>query len=123
MTYSFDLRQRVVAFVASGGSKVAAKHLFGVGRSTIYEWLALSDLKPKAHGPRQRKLDRQALRRHVADHPDALLRERAAHFKVHVNAVWEALQGMRINVKKNAAVPGKRSRQADRVSAKATRYR
>lgn len=88
-------------FVAEGGSKAEAARLFKVNIDTIYEWLKRKDLAPKAHGTRRRKLDKDALRRHVEQHPDALLRERAEHFGVHVNAIWTALCAMKI-VKKRA---------------------
>ena len=37
--------------------------------------------------PRRRKLDREALRAHVRDQPDALLRERVVHFGVHLSVI------------------------------------
>ena len=59
------------------------------------------DLRPKAHGPRQRKLDKAALKQHVSDYPDARLIDRAAHFGVHTNAIWYQLRKMKL-VKKSA---------------------
>jgi len=123
MTYSIDLRERVVAFVSKGGSKVEACERFGVARSTVYEWLNMPDLTPKVHGPRFRKLDREALRRHVRDYPDALIRERAVHFGLSQTAMWYGLKQLRLSVKKNTAVPGKKRREKNRLSAKAARHR
>jgi hypothetical protein len=40
-------------------------------------------------------LDKAALAAHVRDFPDALLKERAAHFGVHINAIWVALKSKR----------------------------
>ena len=101
MTYSIDLRKRVVSFVESGGSKAEASHRFSVSRRTVHYWLKREDISPKQHGFRQRKLDKSCLKRHVDDYPDALLRERAAYFGVHTNAIWVALQAMNIR-KKNS---------------------
>lgn len=39
MAYSEDLKQRVVSFVAAGGSKKEAARLFAVARSTVFVWL------------------------------------------------------------------------------------
>ncbi|MDR0275221.1 MAG: transposase, partial [Burkholderiaceae bacterium] len=39
MAYSADLKQRVLAFVAAGGSKIEAARLFSLARSTLYVWL------------------------------------------------------------------------------------
>ena len=100
MTYSVDLRKRAVAYVRSGGSQADASRIFKVTSRSIYNWLQRDELSPKPHGSRCRKLDKQALADHVRDFPDALLRERAAHFNVSVPSVWAALRKMNI-VKKN----------------------
>lgn len=100
MTYSIDLRERAVAYVRSGGSQAEASRVFKVTSRSIYNWLKRAELAPKPHGSRQRKLDQQALAAHVRDFPDALLRERAAHFNVSVPSLWAALRKMNI-VKKN----------------------
>lgn len=100
MSYSIDLRVRVVDYVRNGGLRSEASRLFGVDRKSIYNWLQRDDLSPKSHGSRHRKLNKQALADHVRDFPDALLRERAAHFNVSVPSLWAALRKMNI-VKKN----------------------
>lgn len=38
--YSLDLRNRVIAYIQGGGSKVQACKLFNVGRNTVYRWLS-----------------------------------------------------------------------------------
>ena len=43
MAYSTDLRKRVLDFIDNGGSKAAAKRIFGVSRRTIYNWLEAED--------------------------------------------------------------------------------
>ena len=103
MCYSKDLRERVLRYIANGVSKKEASRLFGVHRQTIYNWLSLDDLSVRRYGPRIRKLDKEALRIHVRDYPDALLRERALHFGVHINAIWVALKQLEIT-KKNHEV-------------------
>ena len=108
MSYSIDLRERVLGFVRSGGSQVEASRVFRVGRKTIYNWLQREDLSPKAHGPRQRKIDKQALLAHVRAHPDALLRERAMLFNVDPSCISRALQRLKIT-KKNDTVRGEKS--------------
>ncbi len=99
MSYSVDLRERVVNYVRNGGSLAAAAKLFQVGRATIYRWLGAPDLQPKPAKERKRKLDKAALAAHVRDFPDALLRERAAHFGVTINAIWVALKKLAITKK------------------------
>ncbi|MBU6208122.1 MAG: transposase [Alphaproteobacteria bacterium] len=102
MTYSVDLRKRAIGFVNQGGSKAEAARVFGINRQTLYHWLCAKDIRPKRCGPRRRKLDKAALLSHVQAHPDALLRERAAHFGVHVNAIWMAMRQLDMRKKNDA---------------------
>jgi transposase len=102
MSHSIDLRKRVVAYVTQGGSKTEAVRIFAIGRRTIYNWLKMEDLSPKPAKTRRRKLDKAALAGHVRAYPDAILRERAAHFGVRVNAIWVALQQLNIRKKNDA---------------------
>jgi len=100
MTYSLDIRTRVVDYVAQGGSKSDASRIFKVGRQTIYNWLSSDDLHPKRHGSRRRKLDIVALASDVRNYPDSYLYERASRFGVSTVAIFKALRKMKI-VKKN----------------------
>ena len=104
MTYSIDLRRRVVGFVESGGNKAEASRRFGVSLWCVDDWCKRQDLSPKAHSPRHRKIDKEALRRHVGVYPDALLRERAQLFGVHINAVWSMMRKMELTHKKSDAL-------------------
>ena len=99
-----DVRQRVVGFVEAGGRKVDAAQRFQVSRWCVHDWCRRTDLAPQRHGPRRRKLDCLLLRQHVAQHPDATLKERAHHFGIHINAIWSALRSLKVTYKKNATV-------------------
>ena len=99
LSYSVDLRERVVSYVRGGGSRTQASALFQVGRTTLYRWLNATDLHPRPALERRRKLDKSALAAHVRDFPDALLKERAAHFGVHINAIWTALKKLKVTKK------------------------
>jgi len=104
MTYSSDLRLRVVEYVQSGGLKTEAGRIFGVTRPTVYRWLSSEkNVSAQPARRRKRKLDKSLLAAHVREHPDALLRERAEHFGVRVNAVWVALRTLGIR-KKNDTI-------------------
>lgn len=108
MTYSIDLRKRVVEFVEAGGSKVEAAARFSVHRQTIYQWLGRDVLTPKKHGERRRKIDKKALQKEVEQNPDMTLRERAAKFGVCPEAIRKSLKKLGISHKKNAALPRKK---------------
>lgn len=99
MTYSLDLRERVCNYVHNGGLLSEASRLFNVDRKSIYNWLRRETLAASPHGPRRRKIDKTALAAHVRDFPDALLRERAAHFDVSIPSVWAALKQLNITKK------------------------
>ena len=103
MTYSLDLREAALSYINNGGSKVEAARLFGFSRNTLYRWLNADDLAPKKHGFRNRKLNKKALKKHVEEHPDMFLHERAQVFGVHTSSISRALKAMRI-VKKRAGI-------------------
>jgi putative transposase len=105
MSYSIDLRERAVKYVREGGRQTTASKLFKVGRRTLYSWLQMDSLEAKKPSGRKRKLSKEALAADIKRRPDALLRERAAHFKVGINTVWVALRQMNIS-KKNDALRG-----------------
>ena len=100
MTYSIDLRKRVVEFVQEGGSKAEASRRYKVSLWCVNDWCKRQDLTPKPQKRRQRKLDWEALSRHIEEYPDALLRERAQYFEVHINAIWYATRQMKLTRKK-----------------------
>ena len=106
MTYSTDLRARVLDFVASGGSKTQAAKRFSVHRSTVHEWLKQpEDHKAGKPGPKgSRKFDREDLRRLVQAQPDLLIREMAQILGVSNGAVGHALRCMKLGRKKNTVL-------------------
>ncbi len=99
MSYSIDLRERVVKFVNNGGGQVEASQLFGVDRKTIYNWLHRENLSPTPRLARRRKIDKTKLILSVSAQPDALLRERALNFGVSSSGMWRALRRMNISKK------------------------
>lgn len=103
MSYSVDLRERVLSFIARGGNKYEASEVFGISRATIYRWLSRESLVPSPRKTRQRRIDKTALRAHVQAHPDALLRERAIVFSVTPSGMWRAMQAQGLR-KKNDEV-------------------
>ena len=105
MRCSTDIRKRVVAFVRSGGSKAEAARKFAVGEASVYRWLKPGGLSYQRPGPTNgRKLDREALRRHVAQHPDLTQKERARHFRVSRHCIWYGMQKLKVSRKKNLRV-------------------
>lgn len=105
MTYPTSQRIAVLSYIEEGGSKVEAARIFRVSRDTIYRWLALEDIAPKPPPKtRYRKIDKAALRAHVAQYPDMFLRERALHFEVKISSMSSALAKLGIRKKKNVDI-------------------
>ena len=63
-------------------------------------WCQRKNLTPAAQLGRKRKLDWEALAQHIQENPDALLRERAQHFRVHRSAIGYAQTQMKLTRKK-----------------------
>ena len=103
MTYSLDLRQRVIERVKQGHSVEETAVLFQVSPATIYRWRHRPALERTRVTQRRRKLDPEALRQHVRDAPDARLKDRAKDFGVHPSAIGFALKRYGITVKKNSS--------------------
>ena len=64
--YTLDLRERVVQFVAGGGTRAEAARLFRLGERTVYRYLAAAKtntLAPKTSWGHWRKLDPANCRR------------------------------------------------------------
>lgn len=115
--YSLDLRERIVEAVEQGMSKAEAARRFSVNRSTVYEYLRLSeqgDLSAKSPPGRARLLtDAQveALAEQVKEQPDLSLQEHAdlfeAEHKVKLGFSTVNLYFNRLGItrKKRAATP------------------
>jgi len=117
MTYSEDLRERVVGFVRAGGGKSAAARRYNVSRGTVYGWLSLETLEPKKQGcPGPWKLDPEKLKAHVEAYPDAYQHERGAALGVSRHVVLYGLKRLGIRRKKNAIVPREKRRVSQEVS-------
>jgi len=62
--------------VQHGGSQAQAARRFDLSLWCVRDWLARKYLQPQQKGiPRKRKLDKEALRAHVRNYPDALIRD------------------------------------------------
>jgi transposase len=101
--YALDLRERVVKFIAGGGSKAEAARRFDLARSSVYRYLVAAQkgaLAPKKSWGHWRKLDPQKLQVHVKNHPDATLKELQTVFGVSHHAIWVRLGQLGFTLKK-----------------------
>lgn len=72
MTYSQDLRKRVLSFIDEGGKQTQALALFKISRNTLVTWRKQpTNHSPGKPGPKKsRKFDQQALYEQVQANPD-----------------------------------------------------
>ena len=101
MSYSLDLRQRVIAFLQQGGQVTQAAKLFQVGRATIYRWLGRDNLAPTVVSRRPHRLDWDALEADVRAYPNDRLIDRSQRFGVGISTIAYALKRLNITRKKN----------------------
>ena len=79
MAYSLDLRQRVIDYIHSGGSKISASHLFAVGEKTVRNWVLLyketGSINPRPHrGGKRSSIDSEKFKSYVDANPDKTLK-------------------------------------------------
>ena len=104
MSYSIDLRERVITFIEGGGSKVEASRLFQVSCRTVFMWIQQKkergNLKIKSRESKPYKIDEKALIAYVKENPDHYLKQIAEHFHVTAPAIFFALKRLKITFKK-----------------------
>ena len=109
MAYEEKYRRRAIDYMAEGHSYRATAETFRVSISTLLEWKSqlkeTGSLASKKRKETWRKIDPEKLRKYVEEHPDAYLKEIAAHFKCRIYAVEKALARLKISRKKNANIP------------------
>ncbi|TMR59390.1 transposase [Streptococcus pseudopneumoniae] len=105
MAYSTDFKQRALDYIKEGNSHVEAAKVFDVGVRTLFTWE--KNLREQGHLERKkrvvknRKIPLEELKSFVEAHPDAFLREIAAHFDCAIPSVWAALKQMKVTSKKD----------------------
>ncbi len=118
MSYSLDLRKKVIEFIETKGSVPEAAQLFSISERTIYNWLK----KKKTNGSVEdkpplrpwRKLDPEALTKSVKEHPDWTLNEFAHHFESIPSTICEAFKRLKITRKKRLASTGKETKKNEK---------
>lgn len=109
MAYSLDLREKAVAYVKFGGTRISAAKIFGIGEKTIRRWLKLQNntgsLKSSSHkSGRKPKVQATELVEFVSKNPDKTLHEIAENFAVNPSSIWKRLKKMNYVFKKNSAL-------------------
>ena len=111
MSYSLDLRKRVIKYVEDGGTQEEAASIFNVSPKTVTNWVRKKrdgDLSPKTRLAKPRKINYDSLRKYIEKHPDAYLREIAEELGVTLQAVFYACKRLHITLKKDTRLSGTR---------------
>jgi transposase len=104
MAYSKDFIEKAVAFKQNDNTFKQLRETFGIPAETFYQWENRLEsgyydvIKPKQE--RNRKIDKEQLKKAVAENPDAFLYELAALFNCSPQAIFSMLQKLNITVKK-----------------------
>jgi transposase len=104
MAYSIDFIERAVAFKQNGHTFIQLREMFGIPSETFYQWEkrlknGYYDVKrPKQE--RYRKIDKEQLKKAIAENPDAFLYELAVLFHCSPQAVFSMLKKLNITLKK-----------------------
>jgi transposase len=105
MAYSIDFKKRAVAYKQEGHTFEQLKEAFGIPPETYYQWdekFKTGYYNTKIERERSRKIDKEQLKKAVAEKPDAYLHELAELFDCSPQAVFLMLEKLNITRKKNA---------------------
>jgi putative transposase len=95
MSYSLDLRKRVLSFIEEGHSKVDGIKIFHVSKRAIFlgarEKKEQGELKLKLRDRKPYKIDDERLFEYLQKNPNHYLKEITASFHVSISAIFYAL--------------------------------
>ena len=104
MAYGVDLRSRVMDFMREGNTQEKTSIIFKVGTTTIKRWLSLysetGSLEKRPLIRKPSKYDSEKLNTYIAENPNALLKDIAAHFGGSISGASDALKREKITYKK-----------------------
>lgn len=112
MTYSVDFRRKVLEVKEKEGLTFEeTSKRFCVGKNSIFLWS--KKIEPiKKRNTKARKIDREALKKDIEQHPDAYQHERAQRLGVSKNGIGWAMKRLNITYKKNSSSSESRRRKA-----------
>ena len=112
MTHSLSFRKHVLKIKVSENMTLKeTSERFKVGMASIGRWMKHLEPKTSRNKPAT-KIDMEALKRDVEEHPDSYQYERAERFGVTPHGIWCALKRLGVTYKKNSKASQGRSRKA-----------
>ena len=117
--YSEDLRVKEVELIKKGHTHREAAEVFGVCMKSICTWKKLDKEGKRLvfeFVPRSpHRINHEKLLAYVKEHPDAYLREIAAHFSVGLTTIWNALHRLGVKYKKTKNLQRSGFRKAEKI--------
>ena len=117
--YSEDLRVKVVGFLEKGHTQKEAAEVFGVSAKSVWIWNKMHKEGKRLvfeFVPRSpHRINHEKLLTYVKEHPDAYLREIAAHFSVAITTIWNALHRLGVTYKKTHNLPRGRLEKTGKI--------
>ncbi len=108
MSYSTDLRERVVKYPFAGHTIKETCEVFGVGNYAVSKWVKqykeTGNLSNKSLNRGFKKIDPEKLKTYILEHPDAYQREIAEVFGCSAEAIRKAPKRLGITRKKRRCV-------------------
>ena len=118
MTYSIQFRKKLLELQKSGESFIKLSKRFKISTTTISRWK--KELYPKKHRNKKPvKIDYEALKRDIQEHPDSYSYERALRLGVSTAGIKYAKKRLGVSYKKNSKTPESRSRKKIYILPKA----
>jgi len=112
MTYSLDFRQRVLSIKEQEGLTFKETgSRFHVGMASLVRWTNRIEAR-RSREKAATRINMEALKKHVAEYPDAYQYERAAVLGVSASGIWSALKRLGVTYKKNSLSSQSGSRKA-----------
>jgi len=116
MSYSIDLRSRVIEFIREGHTQEETSKVFKVGTTTIKRWLSLlsetGSLEKSELERSPRIFESEKLNAYMEENPDALLKDVAAKFNGSISGAFYALEREKITFKKKRYTTKSEMRQS-----------
>lgn len=95
MAHNVSKRAQILKFLANGNSVEDAVLEFEVGKSSIYRWLKLDDLKPRLNTPKHTKINMKLLEIYLINNPEYKLKDIAQEFNVSIPSVHNAIKRLK----------------------------
>lgn len=104
MGHSKDFKERAVSYRLEGHTIAETSKIFRIGTDTLNRWVRqyreTGDLSKKPLNRTFRKIDPEALKKYVKEHPDAMQKEMAEVFQCSKSGISKALKLNKITLKK-----------------------